>query len=84
MNDVFFTFRSVTAAMRGSRLLADQSIRSLTVRTPKLLQEQGCGYSLRIRAPDAVRARQAFEQAQLRYSRNYRRGGDGQWQEVTL
>ena len=42
MNDVFFTFRSVTAAMRGSRLLADQSIRSLTVRTPKLLQEQGC------------------------------------------
>ena len=84
MNDNYFTFRSVTAAMRGSRLLADQAIRSLTVRTPKQLQEQGCGYSLRIRAPDAVRARQALEQAQLRYSRVYRKDEDGQWQEVTL
>lgn len=84
MNDVFFTFRSVTAAMRGSRVLEDLGIRSLTVRTPKQLQEQGCGYSLRLRTSDAVRARQALAQAQLRYSRVYRKDEDGQWQEVTL
>lgn len=84
MNDVFFTFRSVTAAMRGSRVLEDLGIRSLTVRTPKQLQEQGCGYSLRLRTSDAARARQALAQAQIRYSRIYRREEDGQWQEVAV
>ena len=59
MNDNYFTFRSVTTAMRGSRILETMGIASLTVRTPKQLQQQGCGYSLRVRSNAVMRAKQA-------------------------
>ena len=84
MNDNYFTFRSVTAAMRGSRILGDAGIASITVRTPKQLQQQGCGYSLKVSGDAAVRAKLALAQAEVRYSRVYRRDDSGQWQEVTL
>ena len=83
MYDDYFTFRSVTTAMRGSRILEAMGIRSLTVRTPKQLQQQGCGYSLRVRGDAAARARQALEQAEIQYSRIYRKDESGQWREVT-
>ena len=84
MNDNYFTFRSVTAAMQGSRILGDAGIASITVRTPKQLQQQGCGYSLKVRGDAAVRAKLVLAQAEVRYSRVYRRDDSGQWQEVTL
>ena len=83
MYDDYFTFRSVTTAMRGSRILEAMGIRSLTVRTPKQLQQQGCGYSLRVRGDAAARAKQALEQAEIQYSRIYRKDESGQWREVT-
>lgn len=83
MYDDYFTFRSVTTAMRGSRILEAMGISSLTVRTPKQLQQQGCGYSLRVRGDAAARAKQALQQAEVQYSRIYRKDESGQWQEVT-
>ncbi len=83
MNDDYFTFRSVTTAMRGSRILESVGISSITVRTPKYLQQQGCGYSLRVRGEAMARAKQALEQAEIRYSRIYRKDENGAWQEVT-
>ena len=84
MNDVFFTFRSVTAAMRGSRLLADQAIRSLTVRTPKQLQEQGCGYSLRLQTRQISEAVKLLRQEQIPMRKLYRQNGDGTLEEIGL
>ena len=83
MNDNYFTFRSVTAAMQGSRILGDAGIASITVRTPKQLQQQGCGYSLRVRGDTAARAKHALKQAEIQYSRIYRKDENGQWREVT-
>ena len=83
MNDNYFTFRSVTTAMRGSRILETMGIASLTVRTPKQLQQQGCGYSLRVRSNAVMRAKQALEQAEIQYSRIYSRDESGQWREGT-
>ena len=53
------------------------------MRTPKQLQQQGCGYSLRVRGDAAARAKQALEQAEIQYSRIYRKDESGQWREVT-
>ena len=61
MNDNYFTFRSVTAAMQGSRILGDAGIASITVRTPKQLQQQGCGYSLKLRRQRCVTAASTAE-----------------------
>ena len=83
MNDNYITFRSVTTAMRGSRILGDAGIASITVRTPKQLQQQGCGYSLRVRGDTAARAKHALKQAEIQYSRIYRKDENGQWREVT-
>lgn len=83
MYDDYFTFRSVTTAMRGSRILEAMGIQSLTVRTPKQLQQQGCGYSLRVRGDTVARAKQALEQAEIQYSRIYHKDESGQWREVT-
>ncbi len=82
MYDDYFTFRSVTTAMRGSRILEAMGIQSLTVRTPKQLQ-QGCGYSLRVRGDTVARAKQALKQAEIQYSSIYRKDESGQWREVT-
>jgi len=48
MNGYYFTFRSVTAAQRGQRLLSSAGIPSTMQRTPATLSVHGCGYCLRV------------------------------------
>ena len=82
MYDYFFTFRSVTAAMKGSRVLERAGVPAVTVRTPKKLRQKGCGYSLRVREELLPEARQALQSAEAKYQKLYRRRDDGTWQEV--
>ena len=49
MKIYYITFRSVTFAQRGEQLLQKSGIRAALLRTPKWMESQGCGYSLRIR-----------------------------------
>lgn len=81
MNDYYFTFRSVTAAMQGRQLLQKGGITAAAVRTPMELRQQGCGYSLRLPERSYERARALLDRVGLPYRRVYRRQ-DGQWQEV--
>ena len=48
MSFYYITFRSVTYAQRGEKVLNMANIRCTLLRTPKWMEEQGCGYSLRI------------------------------------
>lgn len=48
MNGFYFTFRSVTAAQRGQRLLSSAGISAAIQRTPATLSVHGCGYCLRV------------------------------------
>lgn len=82
MFDYYFTFRSVTAATRGSRVLERGGISSVTVRTPRELRQQGCGYSLRIRGDALAGARRLFAREGVGYQKLYRRAGE-RWQEVS-
>ena len=51
------------------------------LRTPRALQEQGCGYCVRAPAePEAIR--QLLTAERIAFRRLYRRGADGAWQEV--
>ncbi len=82
MYDYFFTFRSVTAAMTGGRVLERAGVPGVTVRTPKKLRQKGCGYSLRVREEVLPEARSALQAAGARYQKLYRKTGSGTWQEV--
>ncbi len=83
MYDYFFTFRSVTAAMRGSRILEGAGIKTTLSRTPRGLQQQGCGYSLRVRAELLRQAQELLTREEARFNKIYRKDPGGQWQEVT-
>lgn len=51
MNACLITFRSVTPAQRGEWVLRRNGFVCSIQRTPRWMEEQGCGYNLRI--PDA-------------------------------
>ena len=52
MRFYFITFRSVTYAQQGERLLKGSGFRCTLQRTPRWMEEQGCGYWLRLRTDD--------------------------------
>ena len=48
MKYALITFRSVTLAQNGESILRGRGYRCELQRTPRWMEEQGCGYSLRI------------------------------------
>ncbi len=84
MYDYFFTFRSITAAQNGAKQLEKAGIIAVTVRTPRNLQKQGCGYSLRVRAAHFRTAQQILTQAGAGFRKIYTRLPNGTWQEVQI
>ena len=84
MYDYFFTFRSVTAAMKGSRVLEAAELKAVLSRTPKSLQRQGCGYSLRVRAENSAKVRLLFSREEVGYQKIYQKAAEGEWKEVAL
>lgn len=62
MNACIITFRSVTPAQRGEGTLRRMGIHCTVQRTPRYMEEQGCGYCLQLpcsRIPDAISLLQA-------------------------
>ena len=78
------TFRSVTYAQRGERVLNRAGERCVLQRTPRWMEEQGCGYSLRLQTADIGRAVSLLRGEQLPLRRVYLRREDGGLEEVTV
>ena len=76
------TFRSVTLAQRGERALMAAGQPCTLSRTPRWMEERGCGYCLRIRGQWRAAAA-ALERAGVDYRKIYRQTGDTA-EEVTL
>lgn len=55
--EYYVNYKSVTKAQRAQRELEKRGVQAALVRTPKALQEGGCGYSLRIGQRDFARVR---------------------------
>ena len=75
MNIYCITFRSVTLAQRGERVLAASGLRCTLARTPRWMEERGCGYCLRIRSEWRAAAA-ALDRAGVEYRKIYRQNGD--------
>ena len=75
------TFRSVTPAQRGQRVLQQGGIVTTLQRTPRWMEEKGCGYCLRLRKEDTSRAVELLRQSNLAFSKVYvdREGGVEEW-----
>ena len=69
------TFRSVTLAQRGERALEGAGMRCGLARTPRWMEERGCGYCLRLRGEWRAAAA-ALDRAGVEYRKIYRLSGE--------
>ena len=81
MKFYYVTFRSVTFAQRGERIVQAEGIRCTLLRTPKWMEKQGCGYCLRLWTADVKPAVAALHRAQVPMRKVYIQGRDGQLEE---
>ena len=84
MADYIVTFRSVTPAQRGERLLHRMNIRCTLQRTPRWMEAQGCGYSLRIYEEQIQRVMALFWERNLPFRKVYRVDDNGKTEEIAL
>ena len=77
MRVFFITFRSVTLAQRGEQILRRKGIRCSLQRTPRWMEEQGCGYCLRLRRGEIESVIAMLREGNIQFRKVYRQGDDG-------
>ena len=84
MFEYLFTFRSLTPAQSGQKLLAQAGLWVRLERSPKRLSSQGCGYVLRTQANGGMRAAALLRENRIAFAHIYRIFQSGGLEEVRL
>ena len=84
MDSYYITFRSVTFAQRGEGILRRSGLGCALHRTPRALEERGCGYCLRLRQQDVSKAVELLRQQQIPFQKLYAQRADGKMEEIAL
>jgi len=84
MKYCLITFRSVTPAQRGEGIVRRGGFECYLQRTPRWMEEQGCGYSLRLRYGDVVRCLELLRKHQVAFRKVYLMLDDGSVEELVL
>lgn len=84
MRWICITFRSVTLAQRGERILHRGGVDCTLQRTPKWMEERGCGYCLRLRPQDGPRGVQLLRSDGAAFSKVLSVNDAGGTEELTL
>ena len=74
----------MTYAQRGERTLQAAKIRCTLQRTPRWMEEQGCGYCLRLRTKELAPAAELLAREGVPYRKLYVQTAQGRLEEVTL
>ena len=84
MRFYFITFRSVTFAQRAEKLLHQQGIRASLMRTPRWMEEQGCGYALKLWTNNITPAVNLLRESSIQLRKAYVQQEDGTMEEVRI
>ena len=84
MGEYLITFRSITYAQRGERVLGGRGMRVYLSRTPKSLSKLGCGYCVHLFTDNILSAVQALRAAEVPMRKVYRKASDGRPEELYL
>ena len=84
MRVYFITVRSVTFGQRAEIVLRKGGITVSLQRTPRWMEEQGCGYCLRLRTEDVMPAVRLLRASQVPFRRIYVQLQNGEVEEVHL
>ncbi len=84
MKMCFVTFRSVTPAQKAERLLKSSGVNCTIVRTPKWMEEQGCGYSLRVPQNKLYVSIDLLREKSVPFRKIYLRLDNGTMEEIVV
>ncbi len=84
MKYCIITFRSVTPAQRAEEHLRRSGVGCTIQRTPKWMEEKGCGYSLRVDYQDVMTATTLLRQGGISFRKVYALRQDGTPEELRL
>lgn len=84
MKKCMVTFRSVTPAQRGESVLKRAAMECSIHRTPKWMEQQGCGYSLRVNCRDIPRAVELLRQEEIAFRKVYLLTPSGKPEEMQI
>ena len=84
MKNCIITFRSVTPAQRAEEVLHRAGVECTLQRTPKWMEEKGCGYSLRIWTEDISRPVGLLRRENVAMQRVYIQIPDGTLEELRI
>ena len=76
------TFRSITPAQRGERLLRQSGIDATLMRAVRQISAEGCGYSLRVRSRDGDAAVRLLQSKGIPYKRVFHQSAGGEVVEL--
>lgn len=82
MKVYYLSFRSVTFGQQAERLLRSAGYRCSLQRSPRWMEEQGCGYALRLRAGEIEPVTALLRDRQIPMRRVYVQSADGKMVEV--
>lgn len=84
MKYCLITFRTVTPAQQAENLLRRNGYSCALQRTPRRLEEQGCGYSLRVGCDILYQALEFLQTHGVAYKKAYSILRDGTVEEMQL
>ena len=84
MMNCMITFHSVTPAQRAEDALRRTGIDCRVQRTPKWMEEKGCGYSIRLQQEDLLTATALLRQAGIGFKKAYTLTDGGTPEELRL
>ena len=84
MKSFLITFRSITYAQRGEQTLHRMGLKCTLRRTPRWMEEQGCGYSLRVRCQDVMPALEILRANDVSFRKVYLKRENGKMEELAL
>ena len=82
MTTYCITFRSVTLAQRGERILAAAGQHCSLARTPRWMEERGCGYGVEVKSPDLGSALEVLRREKIPFRKSYLLHPDGVTEEL--
>ncbi len=82
MKTFFITFRSITTAQRAERVFYRAGYSCTLRRTPRWMEERGCGYGVEVKVPELNMGLAVLQREKLPFRKSYLLHGDGLVEEL--
>ena len=82
MKNFFITFRSITFAQRAEKVFTKNGISCSIRRTPRWMEERGCGYGVEARLGVLSRGLELLKAEGIPFRKHYALDRDGRLEEI--